>query len=48
MPELIGRLPIITYLNNLDEKDLKKIMIEPKNAIIKQYKKLFYLDNIII
>lgn len=46
MPELIGRLPIITYLNDLDEKDLKRIMIEPKNSIIKQYKKLFYLDNI--
>lgn len=46
MPELIGRLPIITYLNNLDAKDLTKIMIEPKNAIIKQYKKFFDLDNI--
>lgn len=46
MPELIGRLPIITYLDKLDEKDLKRIMIEPKNSIIKQYKKLFDLDNI--
>lgn len=46
MPELIGRLPIITYLTHLDKKDLKRIMIEPKNSIIKQYKKLFYLDNI--
>lgn len=46
MPELIGRLPIITYLNQLNAKDLTKIMIEPKNAIIKQYKKLFDLDNI--
>lgn len=46
IPELIGRLPIITYLNPLSEEDLKKILIEPKNAIIKQFKKLFELDGI--
>ncbi|WP_185864309.1 ATP-dependent Clp protease ATP-binding subunit ClpX [Blattabacterium cuenoti] len=46
IPELIGRLPIITYLNPLDKNTMKKILIEPKNAIIKQYKKLFEMDNI--
>ena len=46
IPELIGRLPIITYLNPLTENDLKRILIEPKNAIIKQFKKLFKLDSI--
>ncbi|XCI74619.1 MAG: ATP-dependent Clp protease ATP-binding subunit ClpX [Flavobacteriales bacterium] len=46
IPELIGRLPVITHLTPLDEKALKKIMIEPKNALIKQYKKLFKLDHI--
>ena len=46
IPELIGRLPIITYLNPLSEEDLKRILTEPKNAIIKQFKKLFGLDGI--
>ncbi|WGH25645.1 MAG: ATP-dependent Clp protease ATP-binding subunit ClpX [Candidatus Shikimatogenerans bostrichidophilus] len=46
IPEIIGRLPIITYLNKLDKKNLKKIMIEPKNALIKQYIELFKIDNI--
>ena len=46
IPELIGRLPIITYLNPLSEEDLKRILIGPKNAIIKQFKKLFELDGI--
>ena len=46
IPELIGLLPIITYLNPLSEEDLKRILIEPKNAIIKQFKKLFELDGI--
>lgn len=46
IPELIGRLPIITYLNPLSEDDLKRILTEPKNAIIKQFKKLFELDGI--
>ncbi|WP_185852612.1 ATP-dependent Clp protease ATP-binding subunit ClpX [Blattabacterium cuenoti] len=48
IPELIGRFPIITYLNSLDKIMLKKILIEPKNALIKQYKKLFDLDKISI
>jgi len=46
IPELIGRLPVITHLHPLDRDALKKILTEPKNAIIKQYKKLFKLDNI--
>lgn len=48
IPELIGRLPIITVMKELDEKALIKILVEPKNAIIKQYQKLFYLDNIFL
>lgn len=46
IPELVGRLPIISYTNKLTKDDLAKILTEPKNAIIKQYKKLFELDNI--
>lgn len=46
IPELVGRLPIISYTNKLTKDDLIKILTEPKNAIIKQYKKLFELDNI--
>ncbi len=46
IPELCGRFPVITYLNNLDEEALKKILIEPKNALIKQYIKLFEIDGI--
>ncbi|XOD67930.1 MAG: ATP-dependent Clp protease ATP-binding subunit ClpX [Flavobacteriales bacterium Tduv] len=46
IPELIGRLPVTTYLSPLDEKALKRIMVEPKNSLIKQYKKLFELDQI--
>lgn len=46
IPELVGRLPIISYTNKLTKDDLTKILTEPKNAIIKQYKKLFELDNI--
>jgi ATP-dependent Clp protease ATP-binding subunit ClpX len=46
IPELVGRLPIITYLSPLSNKDIKKIMLKPKNAIIKQYKKLFIMDKI--
>lgn len=45
IPELIGRFPVLTYLDNLDKKALKMILTEPKNAITKQYKKLFDLDN---
>lgn len=46
IPELLGRMPVVTYLNPLSEEDLTRILTEPKNAIIKQYKRLFKLDNI--
>ena len=46
IPELIGRLPIITYLHSLDEYALKKILSEPKNALVKQYKQLFKMEGI--
>ena len=46
IPELIGRLPVLTYLNPLDKEALEKILTEPKNSIIKQYKKLFELDGV--
>ncbi len=46
IPEIIGRLPILTYLNPLDRKTLRSILTEPKNSIIKQYMKLFAMDNV--
>ncbi len=46
IPEIIGRLPVLTYMNPLDAKTLRAILTEPKNAIIKQYKKLFSMDEI--
>ena len=46
IPEIIGRLPVLTYLDPLDEKALRRILTEPRNAIIKQYEKLFEMDNI--
>lgn len=46
VPELVGRLPIITVLDELDEQALIKILTEPKNALLKQYKKLFDYDDI--
>lgn len=46
IPEIIGRLPILTYLNPLDKQALRKILTEPKNSIIKQYVKLFEMDGI--
>jgi ATP-dependent Clp protease ATP-binding subunit ClpX len=46
IPEIIGRLPVLTYMDPLDAKTLRAILTEPKNAIIKQYKKLFEMDNI--
>jgi ATP-dependent Clp protease ATP-binding subunit ClpX len=46
IPELVGRLPVLTYLNPLDRSTLRAILTEPKNSIIKQYIKLFELDNI--
>lgn len=46
IPELIGRFPVITYLNPLDEETLRRILTEPKNALIKQYVRLFDLDGV--
>ena len=46
IPEIIGRLPVLTYLNPLDRAALEKILTEPKNSIIKQYQKLFEMDGI--
>jgi len=46
IPEIIGRLPVLTYLNPLDADTLRAILTEPKNAIIKQYEKLFDMDEI--
>ena len=47
IPEIIGRLPVLTHMNPLDEKTLRAILTEPKNAIIKQYEKLFAMDDIV-
>lgn len=47
IPEIIGRLPVLTYMDPLDTKTLRAILTEPKNAIIKQYKKLFEMDEVI-
>ncbi len=46
IPELLGRMPVITYLDKLDAQALRRILTEPKNAIIKQYQKLFELDGV--
>jgi ATP-dependent Clp protease ATP-binding subunit ClpX len=46
IPELLGRLPIVTYLNPLNKETLRAILTDPKNALIKQYKKLFELEDI--
>ena len=46
IPEIIGRLPVLTHMNPLDKKTLRAILTEPKNAIIKQYEKLFAMDDI--
>ncbi len=46
IPELVGRLPVITHLSGLDKEALIKILSEPKNSLLRQYKKLFSLDNV--
>lgn len=46
IPELLGRMPVLTYLDPLDKKTLRRILVEPKNALIKQYKRLFEMENI--
>jgi ATP-dependent Clp protease ATP-binding subunit ClpX len=46
IPELIGRLPVVSFLNPLDHTALRKILTEPKNALVKQYRKLFEMEDI--
>ena len=46
IPEIIGRLPVITYLDHLDRDAMKRILTEPKNALMRQYEKMFELDGI--
>jgi ATP-dependent Clp protease ATP-binding subunit ClpX len=46
IPELVGRLPVVTYLHSLDRDTLKRILTEPKNSLVKQYTKLFEMDKI--
>lgn len=46
IPELLGRLPVLTYLEPLDKEALKRILVEPRNALVKQYQKLFELEDV--
>ncbi len=46
IPEIIGRLPVLTYLNPLDREALRRILVEPKNSIVKQFQKLFKMDGV--
>lgn len=46
IPEIIGRLPVLTYLNPLDEAALRRILVEPKNSLVRQYEKLFKMDGV--
>jgi ATP-dependent Clp protease ATP-binding subunit ClpX len=46
IPEIVGRLPVVTFLSPLDKIALKRILLEPKNALVKQFSKLFEMDNI--
>ena len=46
IPEIIGRLPVLTYLNPLDREALLRILTEPKNALVKQYERIFELDGV--
>ena len=46
IPEFIGRLPIVVTLNSLEEEELRKILVEPKNALVKQYQKIFAMDGV--
>jgi len=48
IPELIGRLPVLTHLNPLDAEALKQILTQPKNSLFKQYTKLFAMDNVVL
>lgn len=46
IPEIIGRLPVLTHMDPLDRETLRAILTEPKNALIKQYQKLFAMDDV--
>ena len=46
IPEIIGRLPVLTYLNPLDEAALRRILVEPKTSLVRQYEKLFKMDGV--
>ncbi len=46
IPEIIGRLPVLTHMDPLDKETLRSILTEPKNALIKQYEKLFAMDDV--
>ncbi|MDR3073491.1 MAG: ATP-dependent Clp protease ATP-binding subunit ClpX [Deltaproteobacteria bacterium] len=46
IPEFVGRVPVVTYVDDLSEEDLVRVLTEPKNALVKQYQKLFSLDNV--
>ena len=46
IPEIVGRMPVVTYLHPLTEETLRRILIEPKNSLVKQYTKLFEMDGI--
>tara|TARA_B100000929_G_scaffold138781_1_gene109963 strand:- start:789 stop:1919 length:1131 start_codon:yes stop_codon:yes gene_type:complete len=46
IPEIIGRLPVVTTLDHLDEFSLKRVLLEPKNSLVKQYKKLFLMEDV--
>ena len=46
IPELVGRLPVVSTLDNLDENDMMQVLVDPKNSLVKQYKKLFMLEGI--
>ena len=46
IPEFVGRVPVITYVDDLSEEDLVRVLTEPKNALVKQYQKLFSLDDV--
>ena len=46
IPEIIGRMPVLTYLNPLDRAALERILTEPKNSIVRQYQKLFEMDGV--
>jgi ATP-dependent Clp protease ATP-binding subunit ClpX len=45
IPEFVGRIPVITSLDELSEEDLVRILVEPKNALVKQYKRMFSFEN---